>query len=111
MNNNNENKKSNHYYTPMNKRTATSSVNVDEFPPLTTTKSSYSNITILNFLQAAKKVPEPLPEEQSLMMVTDDEHVDVDVDVDVEPFKKGCSFYTDEELILMQTQAKLVNKK
>lgn len=105
--NNNENKKS---YTPMNKRTATtSSVNVDEFPPLTTTKSSYSNITILNFLQAAKKVPEQLPEEQSLMMVTDDEHVDVDVDV--EPFKKGCSFYTDEELILMQTQAKLVNKK
>jgi hypothetical protein len=106
--NNNENKKS---YTPMNKRTATttttSSVNVDEFPPLTTTKSSYSNITILNFLQAAKKVPEPLPEEQSLMMVTDDEHVDVDV----EPFIKGCSFYTDEELILMQTQAKLVNKK
>ena len=106
MNNNNENKKS---YTPMNKRTATttSSANVDEFPPLTTTKSLLSNITILNFLQAAKKVP--VPEEQSLMMVTDDEHVDVDVDV--EPFIKGCSFYTDEELILMQTQAKLVNKK
>jgi hypothetical protein len=103
MNNNNQNKKS---YTPMNKRTATttSSVNVDEFPPLTTTKSLLSNITILNFLQAAKKVPEPLPEEQSLMntdVVADDEQVDV------EPFIKGCSFYTDEELILMQ---KPVNK-
>ena len=106
-NNNNNNKKS---YTPMNKRTATttttSSVNVEninEFPPLTTTKSSYSNMTILNFLQAAKKIPEP--EEQSLMNADDDDDNHVD---DVEPFKKGCSFYTDEELILQAKKS--VNK-
>ena len=90
----------------MNKRTSTT-VNVDdsnEFPPLTTTKSStnYTN-TILNFLQAAKKVPEPEPEEQSLMN-TDVVDADAADEVDVEPFKKGCSFYTDEELIIMNVK-------